>query len=166
MESLLNIVHSRGIVDNPDYHRGYVWTLDDKVALIDSVMNDRAIGSFIFIEYPLSVYDGRLEVMDGKQRLNAITEFYCSHFPYKGKYYHQMSNFDRDKFDSTLLQHAQLDDVKLTTADKLQIFLDVNCAGVPQTAEHLKFVKAKLEAEKQKESEVKVVKKSSPTPTM
>lgn len=154
---LIHKVMFSGVVDNPDYQREYVWTTEDKVKLIDSVFNERSIGSFLFVEYPFAKYKGAYEVLDGKQRINALIEFYSGKFPYQGKYYHQLSRQDRGRFMGLHIQHAELDGVRMSRSDMLELFLDVNTAGVPQSEEHIAKVKALLNearaAEKHPESE-------------
>lgn len=148
ISALLNLALSRGIVDNPDYQRGYTWTPADKEAYIDSVFNQRSLGHFLFVNYPFEKYRGELEVLDGKQRLSTLVDYYCSRFAYRGRHYHEISIADQNAFQSARIQYAELDGKKLSRADLLQIFLDVNAAGVPQTREHLNHVRRLLAAER------------------
>lgn len=147
ISAMISIVLHRGIVDNPDYQRDYVWTLEDKERLIDSVFQERSVGSFLYVNYPHEKYQGKLEVLDGKQRLNTLVEFYSSVFPFKGKYYHELSGHDKGSFLNASVQFAELDGKRMTRANLLQVFLDVNCAGVPQTTEHLAHVQGLLDKE-------------------
>ena len=52
----------------PEYQREYVWELEDKVALIDSIFNNVDIGKFVFIHKEYGE-DYCYEVLDGKQRV-------------------------------------------------------------------------------------------------
>lgn len=140
----------RGLIDNPDYQRGYVWSNEDKEALIESLIEDRDIGKFIFVE-DKSYNEYRLEVLDGKQRLNTLIEFYTSKFPYKGKYYHEFSKQDRYTMESRHAQSASIDSNQHTRAELLATFLNVNAGGVPQTEEHLDYVRELLAKELEKE---------------
>lgn len=134
--------------DNPDYQRGYVWQLADKVALVDSIMNAREIGKFILVRYPWP--DNHDEVLDGKQRLNALVEFCSDGFPYHGVYWSELSRTDRRRFEDSYVQVAQLDGERLKRVDLLEIFLNVNAGGVPQSEEHLNFVRGLLAKELEK----------------
>ena len=49
IESLLHKYYSFGVNMNPDYQRDYVWKLEDKQLLIDSIFNNIEIGKFAFI---------------------------------------------------------------------------------------------------------------------
>jgi hypothetical protein len=121
--------------DNPDYQRGYVWTPDDKLRFIDSIFKGRELGRFIFVEFPSPDYE--TEVLDGKQRIDAIREFVTAKFRYEGKYYHQYNLYDRNIFEGQSIQYAKLDGSSFKRSELLQIFLEVNAAGVPQSQEHL-----------------------------
>ena len=56
---------------NPEYQRNSVWDINQKQALIDSILNYEAIGLILFNEQGTGVYD----VVDGQQRLRTIFEF-------------------------------------------------------------------------------------------
>lgn len=138
---LITKVLDFGLNDNPDYQRDYVWNDDDKSHLLDSIFSGQDIGKFILLSY---AFPRRREVLDGKQRLNAIIQFYTSQYKYKNLYWHELSARDRDHFEYYLIQFADLDARHFTETDKLKLFLNVNIAGVPQSEEHLKKIKDKL----------------------
>lgn len=79
--------------DNPTldvaFQRDFVWSLDQKQALILSILNNRPIGTFYFNE---SDVNGEIDdvLYDGKQRFSAIKEFMQGEFPVivDGKEYH------------------------------------------------------------------------------
>lgn len=132
--------------DNPDYQRGYVWTLEDKTRFIESVFDESAdLGKFIFVRYQYP--RNHEEILDGKQRVSAIHEFCSSKFPVFGRYWHEFSRLDRHGFTSRLVQTARLDGDRLPKAELLRTFIRVNAAGVPQKEEHLEHVKKLLVAE-------------------
>jgi|ERR1700677_1606871 len=135
MDSLLHLAYSRGFFDSPDYQRDYVWTLEDKQRLVKSIMNRMDIGKFVFLSRPWP--ENRYEVVDGKQRLNAILEFTQNRFPYEGKTWFQFSRNDKNVFEDLQIQMATLDSTKVTKADILWLFLSINTGGVPQTEEHV-----------------------------
>lgn len=132
-----------GINDNPDYQRGYVWTYEDKQRLLESLFQGRDIGRFIFVKRPYPQLD---ELLDGKQRLSTLMDFYLGRLDYRGLYWDELSTRDRDRIESRSVQYAELDGDSFTPADILDIFLEVNAAGVPQSEEHLAGVRARLEA--------------------
>ena len=135
MTSLLHTAYWRGFINSPDYQRDYVWTLEDKQRLVRSIMNRMDIGKFVFLsrEWP----ENRLEIIDGKQRINAILEFIQGRFPYEGKTWFQFSLSDKHVFKDLMIQVATLDDKKIKKSDILWLFLSINTGGVPQTEEHV-----------------------------
>lgn len=134
----------RGLNDNPAYQRGYVWTAEDKERLLDSLFHGREIGRFIFVNNPYPQPD---EILDGKQRLTTLWEFFTSQIAYKGVYWHELSPRDRDRIEGRSIQYADLPGSRYSKADLLRIFLELNAAGVPQTEEHLRHVRQMLDDE-------------------
>lgn len=137
----------RGVDDTPDYQRGYAWSDKDKELYLDSVFAGRELGRFIFIRRG---YPHRDQILDGKQRLNCLYDFVTSQLAYGGVYWHELSPRDRDRIENRSIQFAELHQNEFTRADFLQIFLEVNAAGVPQTEEHLARVRAMLKDERSK----------------
>jgi hypothetical protein len=141
--TLVRRVYSEGVQDNPEYQRGYAWTGDDKARFLDTLFAGRPMGNFIFVTHS----DGRGdEVLDGKQRLSTLLELVMSVLPYRGVYWHEMSDADRNTVMQRPAQFADLSDKQYTEADFWDIFLDVNAAGVPQTEEHLNFARSRRDA--------------------
>lgn len=68
---------------NRKYQRKLVWTVDEKEYLIDSIINDLPIPLILLA----STDDGKLEIIDGLQRLNAIISFIENRFAIGGKYF-------------------------------------------------------------------------------
>jgi 5-methylcytosine-specific restriction endonuclease McrA len=56
---------------NPEYQRNSVWDINQKEALIDSLLSYEAIGLILFNEQGNGIFD----VVDGQQRLRTIFEF-------------------------------------------------------------------------------------------
>lgn len=80
IDSLLNRVYHAGIDFDVDYQRDHIWKHADKIALIDSIFNNIDIGKFVLVQRDMG-FDGKLyEIIDGKQRLTAIKEFYEDRF--------------------------------------------------------------------------------------
>lgn len=143
LDSLLHRM-LRGMDDAPDYQRGYAWSYTDKERYLQSVFEGRELGRFIFVCQPYPRPD---HVLDGKQRLNCLVEFITSQIAYKGVYWHELSSRDRSRIENRSVQYADLSSEQFSRAELLQIFLEVNAAGVPQTEEHLEHVRALLAKE-------------------
>lgn len=141
LDSLIHMAYHRGFSDSPDYQRGYVWTLEDKQRLIRSIFNRADIGKFLFIEDDTYVSEYRVEVIDGKQRLRAILDFYEGRFEFEGKTWFQLSRQDKYAFTDTHVQWATLQRSKVKRSDVLWLFLQLNVGGVPQTEEHIAYAR-------------------------
>lgn len=125
---------------NPPYQRDLVWEEIQKIQLIDSIFKNIDIGKFTFIELPYSKnHNFHLEVLDGKQRINAIMDFYECRFKYKGHYYNDLSYTDRNHFKSYSISLATTRN--LTEEQRYRYFLKLNTSGTPIEQEHLDNVK-------------------------
>ncbi|WP_371865334.1 DUF262 domain-containing protein [Gordonia spumicola] len=87
-------------VVNRRYQRKLVWTVDEKRALIDSVIRNFPLPQFLVAESRLDSY----EIIDGMQRLNSIFSFLENEFSVDGGY------FDLESIASTkeLLDSGEL----------------------------------------------------------
>jgi hypothetical protein len=142
-DSFLHMLYHRNFNDVPVYQRDYVWTQDDQRALIRSLLQGYDIGLFVFVD---NKWDEPIDVLDGKQRINAIRAFYESRLEVDGYYYHTLSWLDRHMIDRRMVQVCEFKN-DLDLEKRLRIFLATNHAGVPQNEEHIAKVKAALAAE-------------------
>ena len=97
ISGLLHKVLYFGVDFNPEYQRDLVWNEADKTALLDSVFNNIDIGKFAFINLGYNP-DYGYQILDGKQRLTTLVDFYLNKFPYKGVYYNELSVRDQHWF--------------------------------------------------------------------
>ena len=130
----------------PVYQRGYVWDESDKELLLDSIFNNIDIGKFVFI----SVSDERrheigkeYEILDGKQRLSTLIQFYENKLQYKGKYYNELSWKDRQVFKGHAVTYADVKDCD--KKDVLKYFLMLNRTGKVMDRKHLENVEKLLQ---------------------
>ena len=129
-----------GVDFSPEYQRDYVWSQEDKEKLIDSIFNNITIGLFVFVKRPFDEYGKGYEVIDGKQRLTALVDFYEDRFPYKGVYYSQLSFSDSNHFDTYGVSIGVLSESS-TEKEKYAAFLAVNTFGKVMDEKHLESVK-------------------------
>lgn len=83
----------RGEIDfNPPYQRkGNVWNESAKAYLIDSIINDYDVPKIYLADFSfglnsLNINSHRYAVIDGKQRLGAITDFAANKFPLRNDF--------------------------------------------------------------------------------
>lgn len=145
IEGMLLMVHGdhAGVDFTPDYQRDYVWTIEDKVKLIDSIFNNVTIGLFVFAKLPYEADEKGYEIIDGKQRLTTLVEFYEDRFPYQGYYYSELSNRDKIHFEEYGVMMGILE--KPTEKEKYAAFLAVNTFGKVMDEKHLDDVRARFE---------------------
>jgi hypothetical protein len=143
IESLLHHFYNGGLDLNPDYQRDIVWTMEDKIALIDSIFDNVDIGKFVIARRKWT-HDGELyEIIDGKQRFTTLMEFYESRWTWRGQYYHQLSYRDQGHFDNYSVSEAQIEEA--SKEHILKIFLKLNTTGHALEHAHLDRVRRMLE---------------------
>lgn len=146
VHSLFTNVYDFGVDLNPSYQREHVWSLEDKVSLIDSIMKNIDIGKFVFIhrEFKESKEKGTglFEILDGKQRLTALCEFFEDRFTYKGKTFSQLHPYDKNQIIDYNVSVAEL---HIDSEEKrIEIFIKLNTAGRVMDKDHLEKVKKML----------------------
>jgi hypothetical protein len=99
---------SAKLLVNRQYQRKLVWTIDEKQALLDSILNGYPLPLILLAERPAEYGAGRYEIVDGIQRSNAIFSFIEQSFDVAGRY------FDLDQF-ATARQSAVAGDFTLQT---------------------------------------------------
>lgn len=139
--------HRTGIDLDPEYQRGKVWTLEDKVSLIDSIFKNIDIGKIAIIkrDFNSDKTIPHYEMLDGKQRYIALTEFYEGRFTYKGLHFEELDPSDRSHFENYHIGMAETEE--LTRLQKLRYFLKLNTGGVAQDPGHMAEVRRKYEEE-------------------
>jgi len=138
-----------GLDVNPDFQRGYVWTLDQKTRFMEYMLRGGTSGLDPYINCP-TFQSGRMGpefpeswcvLVDGKQRLDAALGFVNNEVPVFGGHY--MRDFT-DKPRMTLCSFRwHVNDLK-TRAECLQWYLDLNSGGTVHQPEELDKVRELL----------------------
>ncbi len=135
---------------NPDFQRGHVWDRTKQIAFVEFVLRGGKSSQTILFNAP--GWNGRgnagpMQLVDGKQRLQAVRRFLDNEIPIFG------GSFHRDFTDttrSTLINFVfEVNDLQ-TRAEVLQWYLDLNTGGVVHTSEEIEKVKRLLEEEGRK----------------
>jgi hypothetical protein len=145
--SLLYYYYFCGIDMNPPYQRGNVWGMENKQALIHSIFENADIGKFVLLSLPYK--QGKFpqyEVLDGKQRINALVEFTENRFAYKGKRFFELHCRDQNHLLGYSVAFCRVDQL-LTLEQKCRYFLRLNLGGVPQDPKHIAYVQELLKKE-------------------
>lgn len=144
LSSLISMVHRNhaGVDMDVEYQREHVWTRKDKIALIDSIFNNVEIGKFVFVQRNMRVSGKLYEILDGKQRLTAITEFYEDRLKYKGFYFSELSFNDQHRFTDTNISYGYLENPSKEAI--FETFIKLNTCGKPMASKHINHVKQLL----------------------
>ena len=136
------------------YQRPLVWELEDKQLLIDAIYNETDIGKFVVVRREYNYIKAMIkkghtkglgfqELVDGKQRLNAIAEFMQDGFKdSNGRFYSELSDIAKRHFRSYNKCTIALMEGEVTPNDIKNAFLNVNHTGKPMTKEHIEFIKS------------------------
>lgn len=146
VESLLSKCYLFGVDMDPEYQRGYVWDDEDREYLIDSIFQNIDIGKFVFVHLDADEWMKRnvsFEILDGKQRLNTLKMFYENRFPYKGKYFNDLSFADRRTFTEHNISYADVNSPDKN--DIYRYFLKLNRSGRKMDKAHLDYVESLCE---------------------
>jgi hypothetical protein len=127
--------------------RDFVWTLEQKRELINSMLIGRHIPhcAIVNIVDPNNDHKDILQVIDGKQRLSAMVDFYDNKFTIEidGVPYH-FKDLPDDYQLAISHYHFRYYVVNepygspMTDEQKINWFKFINFAGTPQDAEHLR----------------------------
>jgi hypothetical protein len=135
------------------YQRPFVWTLEDNQLLIQSIYEGIDCGKILvrargFEELRKIQATGETELafhdlVDGKQRLNAVRGFIMGEYPdMQGNYYNDLSFRAQHLFTNhQLFSYAEMPE-ETKDEEVIQQFLKLNFAGVPQSKEHIEFVRS------------------------
>lgn len=81
---------------NRRYQRKLVWTEEEKIKLIDTILRNYPIPLILLAERPSQGNIKKFEILDGVQRFYAIFSFIENHYPIENKYF-DINEFARAK---------------------------------------------------------------------
>ena len=141
-------IEQYGVDLDPDYQRHYCWTKTQKKLFVGAaIQNHNAIPIFWFNFGPKGSSEARSEVVDGKQRLNAILEWLDNKFPAVCPCGESFWARDIDEYGernlgmyTTLRMHF----VKLSRPDVLNFYINLNSGGTVHSKMEIERVRALL----------------------
>lgn len=122
--------------------RGYVWSLEQQRALIESIFVNRLIP-------PLSLlldWEDNYQVIDGKQRLRAVLDFRDGEFDFNGYLLSELPKNYITAFNYYPLmcyRLCEMEEGEVSDEEKIQWFEWINYAGTPQDLNHIQELKKK-----------------------
>jgi hypothetical protein len=148
VSGLIHRYHCSPINMDPPYQRGFVWGKEDKKALIESIFDDVDIGKFVLRKLPFSPHPApHSEIVDGKQRLSALVDFYEGRFMWRGSFFRDLHPQDQNHFEGYQVSLGELSEDS-TDEQVLRCFLRLNTSGKSQDPSHLDSVRVMLDKEK------------------
>lgn len=145
---LLEMYEEDELFLDPVYQRDFVWTEDQKRLYIKNLFESKAEITPTIVEYYDKNHKHVYEVLDGKQRIKALIDFYNNEFDVEGLYYKDLTAEDQFFFKhckvvyTRVMNEANHSDLKIET--KIQLFLEINMLGTRMSDEDLNKAQALL----------------------
>lgn len=131
------------------YQRDFVWPVENNQLLLESIYQNIDCGKILIRKRSWEEVEKQGEeaafndIVDGKQRLNAMSKFIYNEYPdSNGNYYQDLSvEAQRRLLNHQLFSYSELPE-DIPDNQVLEQFLKLNFCGVPQSKEHIEFVKS------------------------
>jgi len=136
------------LVLDPEYQRAHVWSREQQIAFVEYRLQGGEVGGTLIFNCPHWLDVGRwgptpIELVDGKQRLEAARAFLRGDIPAFGKCFAEFT--DRLPFVDCTFRFQVC---KLETRDEiLRLYLNINAGGTPHTKAEINKVRAMLAAQ-------------------
>ena len=135
-------VSSAGLILNPDFQRGHVWTQRQQIEYIQFLLKGGRTGRDLHFNCPSwhqPVPEGAYNefvCVDGLQRVTAVTRFIRNEIKVFGTYYKDFTDSIRTTTD---VLRIHINDLP-TKRQVLNWYLEMNGAGTPHTRKELRRV--------------------------
>lgn len=132
---------------NPDFQRGHVWTQDKQIKYVEFILRGGKSSRILYFNCPgwMADFRGPMQLVDGKQRLEAVRAFLRNEIPAFGSLYNDWEPGIIARTDASFI--FNVNDLS-TRAEVLQWYLDLNSGGVVHTEDELQKVRDLLAMEK------------------
>lgn len=136
VQFLIKYISENQLDLNPPYQRDYVWTTEQKQSFIKALVQGKTTIKPTYLYNNCSVNEPMYEVLDGKQRINAVLSYLKNEFDINGLYYRELSVFDARKFlkipvEYTRIKyyHPEKGHMTMPLENKIELFLQINEYG-------------------------------------
>jgi len=144
IEEELEELGSRGELElDPPFQRGHVWTEDKQTKYVEFCLRGGQSSREIIFNHPnwMGSYEGKMVLVDGKQRLEAVRKFLRNELPvFDG---HCLNDFEDKEImlrSSNCNFTFDINSLK-TEVEVMNWYLDLNSGGVVHTEKELDKVK-------------------------
>ena len=144
-KTIQDYIDEFGLILNPEFQRGHVWTEEQQERYIEYVLRGGTSGKEIYFNKPSwhckakTDYDDFVCV-DGLQRITAIMRFQVNEIKAFGLHYNE---FEGDTREITTRLSIYINDLQYEK-DVLQWYIEMNEGGTPHTKEEIQRVKDML----------------------
>lgn len=144
-KTIRQFVDEEGLILNPDFQRGHVWTEEQQEKYVEHILRGGTSGKEIFLNKPswhskaVTDYDDFVCV-DGLQRITAIMKFQSNELKVFGLLYNE---FEGEPREITTRISIRINDLQYEK-DVLQWYIEMNEGGTPHTKEEIQKVKDML----------------------
>ena len=144
-KTIRQFVDEDGLILNPDFQRGHVWTEEQQQKYVEHILRGGTSGKEIFLNKPswhckaVTDYDDFVCV-DGLQRITAIMKFQLNELKVFGLFYNE---FEGEPREITTRLVIRINDLQYEK-DVLQWYIEMNEGGTPHTSDEIQRVKDML----------------------
>jgi hypothetical protein len=133
--SIERYIKEYGLILNPDFQRGHVWTKNQQIAFVEYILKG-GITSDIRLNHPgwMNSFKGKFVCVDGLQRLSAIVAFLNNEIPAFDILYKDFEG------NTAVSISIRINNLK-TRKEVLQWYIDLNTGGTIHTKEEIEKVK-------------------------
>ena len=130
---------------NPDFQRGHVWTQEQQILFCEFMLKGGKSNPILF-NHPgwQKCFEGQMVVVDGLQRVTAITNMLTNKIKVFGYYISEFEDLIR--FSRSLSVQFRIHTLQ-TREQILRWYLQVNSTGTPHSSSEIDRVKLLLESE-------------------
>ena len=136
VQFLIKFIAENQLDLNPIYQRDYVWSTEQKQSFINSLVQGKTTIKPTYLYNNVPINEPMYEVLDGKQRINAVLSYMKNEFSVNGFYYRDLSIIDTNKFlhlpvEYTRIKyfHPQKGHITMPLENKIELFLQINEYG-------------------------------------
>ena len=132
---------AEGLVLEPDFQRGHVWTIEQRIAFMEFIIKGGKCPDILFNapNWTSVSADGTYVLVDGLQRITTLQMFLNNEFPVFGGYYKKDIQGKMPRFEI----RVRVNTLK-TRKEVLQWYLELNTGGTPHSKEEITRVQSLL----------------------
>lgn len=156
VQFLIKFIAENQLDLNPIYQRDYIWTTKQKQSFITALIHGKTTIKPTYLYNNVPINEPIYEVLDGKQRINAVLSYMKNEFSVNGFYYRDLSIKDTNKFlhlpvEYTRIKyyHPEKGHMTMPLEYKIELFLQINEYGQRMSDKDLEKAKQYMQKKSQ-----------------